>query len=93
MKSLGDSIISLSDTIPQDIKQMINVENMAKKVIATSIGDLRIFCNTIASNIVARGNTKNTNNNKFIIIFSFYVYLYYIIRLATILLLISPLHL
>ena len=33
MKSLGDSIISLSDTIPQDIKQMINVENMAKKVI------------------------------------------------------------
>ena len=44
------------------------IKYTAKKVIPTKIGFLRIFCNTIASNIVTNGNTKNTN--KIVISFS-----------------------
>ena len=37
------------------------IRYIAKNVIATRIGDLNIFCNTIASSIVANGNAKNIN--------------------------------
>lgn len=47
----------------------VTTKYIAKNVIATNIGEHKIFCNTIANNIVATGNAKN--NNKIFILISF----------------------
>lgn len=47
----------------------VTIKYIAKKVIATNIGEHKTFCNTIANNIVATGNAKN--NNKIFILISF----------------------